>query len=401
MIGKIFINGTIAAPDYPDSETSLLDVITQVQQLKATHGNSLSGIKVLINSPGGSVDEGNNIYDFLVSVNSELPIIIESNGEVSSIASKIWFASSVRRIRKNDVIMIHNAWAQAIGDADTLEDQADQLREIEKDMVSFYAGFTNINKEGIKALMDNETIINAEEAMKLGFATEIIEPVQALALKINTNQKSKTMSYDKLKAFMASLKPDAKSLSLIGENDAEYFVDVETLDEAVGMQLQIVGEDGNTPAGEGSFTMNDGLIVVTDADSNIVSIDAGESPDELAKRLQKENVELSEAVDGSKTKIEGLEKSVTELTEKLSKFTSKEFEDKMNELNEELEAAEKVKTEAMALKNELKEIKTNFNVPLNKSFKKIEPKTEDDRSVEARERMKTNKKRSSGIKILN
>ena len=99
MIGKIYISGLIGT--FGDEKgVELIDVISQVKkQPQAT------SFEVYINSEGGVVDVGFDIYNFLKSLG--LPITTIGNGMVASIATVIFMAGTKRVVTPNTDFMIH------------------------------------------------------------------------------------------------------------------------------------------------------------------------------------------------------------------------------------------------------------------------------------------------------
>ena len=67
--------------------------------------------------------------------------------------------------------MIHNAWTYAMGNAEELRKQAEDLEKITQASVNAYVNRAKISEEEIKKLMDEETWITAEEAVEYGLAT--------------------------------------------------------------------------------------------------------------------------------------------------------------------------------------------------------------------------------------
>ena len=97
MTGNIYINGSIGTfydenGNVLDQGVNLLDVILQVKnQPKA------EAFKVYIDSPGGYVDVGFEIYDYLKSLNK--PITTIGQGLVASIATVIFMAGGHKKAK--------------------------------------------------------------------------------------------------------------------------------------------------------------------------------------------------------------------------------------------------------------------------------------------------------------
>ena len=133
-------------------------------------------IVLKINSPGGSVFDGVAIYNDLKAHKGN--VRVEITGIAASIASIIAMAGDEIAIAENGMMMIHNAWTIAVGNAAELEAQAEVLSKIDGNLALTYAsrkGTPGIR--AIKQMMADETWMTGKEAKDSGFATEILKPV--------------------------------------------------------------------------------------------------------------------------------------------------------------------------------------------------------------------------------
>ena len=73
------------------------------------------------------------------------------------------------------LLMIHNAWTYASGDANAFRKQAEDLDKITQGSVNAYMERASISEKELKDLMDQETWITAEEAVNWGFATGTVK----------------------------------------------------------------------------------------------------------------------------------------------------------------------------------------------------------------------------------
>jgi len=128
-------------------------------------------INVYINSYGGEVAEGLVIYNALKRHKAKVTTYCD--GFACSIASVIFMAGDERIMNEASLLMIHNAWTYASGNAAELRKQADDLEKITQASVEAYKAHSSLSEEEIKNLMDNETWILPEEALSYGFATKI------------------------------------------------------------------------------------------------------------------------------------------------------------------------------------------------------------------------------------
>ncbi len=132
-------------------------------------------INIFINSYGGSVFEGTAIYNQLRRHPAQKTVYID--GFACSVASVIAMAGDKIVMPKNAMMMIHNMWTVAVGNAQELRKTADDLDVISKGNRQAYlqkAG-DNITEDKLIELLDAETWLTAEDCMMYGFADEYAE----------------------------------------------------------------------------------------------------------------------------------------------------------------------------------------------------------------------------------
>ena len=168
--GELLLYGVIG--DWWDG----LDAMTIVREVEALNDGPLS---VRIHSEGGFITEGLAIYNALA--NSERRVEVTIDGIALSMASVIAMAGDVVRIPANAFIMIHKPSGPSLGEADDHRRTADVYDQFEDTLANIYATKTGLDKDTLKAMMAAETWLNGEQAVELGFADELIEPVQAVA----------------------------------------------------------------------------------------------------------------------------------------------------------------------------------------------------------------------------
>ena len=162
---EVCIFGDITS--YPwDGDMSAYNLSKQLEEM-----GDVKQINVHINSYGGEVAEGLAIYNALRNHNAKVNTICD--GFACSIASVIFMAGDERIMNDSSLLMIHNAWTLAEGNADQLRKQADDLEKINEASVKAYMSKVSISEEELKALMDGETWISPEDAVEWGFATSV------------------------------------------------------------------------------------------------------------------------------------------------------------------------------------------------------------------------------------
>jgi ATP-dependent Clp endopeptidase proteolytic subunit ClpP len=172
--GEVYIFGSIGKSYWDDDAVGALDFISELKAL----GN-VSQIDLHINSEGGSVFEGNAIFNALANHTAKVTAYVE--GLAASMASVIVMAADNVVMNENSMLMIHDPWAGAVGNSKELRKQADALDKAKDTMISSYRKKSGLDEDQISAIMTEETWFSASEAVELGFADEIIEPLEMAA----------------------------------------------------------------------------------------------------------------------------------------------------------------------------------------------------------------------------
>lgn len=181
-----------------------------VEQLAALPEN-VKHLRVHINSPGGDVFAGVTIANALRDQQASKGRTVETivDGIAASIASVIAMAGSTIRIADNGLMMIHNPWSIALGEAKDFRKAADELDTIRNTILATYKWHSELSDDELRALMDAETWMDADEAIANGFATEKVEGLKAAA-SIDRRAAAKLTIPEKYRARVdALLKPTA------------------------------------------------------------------------------------------------------------------------------------------------------------------------------------------------
>lgn len=136
-------------------------------------------IKLAINSPGGAVFDALAIYNALRQHPAAVEVTIM--GVAASAASLVAMAGDRIVMPENAFMMIHNPANIAFGTADDMREMADVLDKLGDSLVGIYAARTGLPDDEIRALLDAETWLNADEAVAKGFADELLPEFRAAA----------------------------------------------------------------------------------------------------------------------------------------------------------------------------------------------------------------------------
>lgn len=209
-----------------DADTSAMSFRKQLDKFE-----DIDEIVVNINSPGGSVFEGVSIFNMLK--NHPAKVTVNVDGLAASIASVIAMAGDVVKMPSNSMIMIHNAMTGEFGNAKELRKAADDLDKINQSVVNSYlTKVPSMNTSELQEMLDAETWLDADDALKLGMVDEVVRPVQAVA-KIDDELMARFKSVpDKVKNMIESEKePSTGKIDGLKLNVNFKMSDIEGYDE--------------------------------------------------------------------------------------------------------------------------------------------------------------------------
>lgn len=133
-------------------------------------------VEVRISSPGGCVGDGITIYNALKACGKPVRTIVD--GFACSIASVIFMAGDERIMTDTSLLMIHNVSAASFGTATEHRKLADDIDTVNELSKAAYMERVNISREELSEMMDAETWISAEDALSMGFATQMEAELQ-------------------------------------------------------------------------------------------------------------------------------------------------------------------------------------------------------------------------------
>lgn len=197
------IKGVISSND--DAEVYQLfgySTVTPNDIADALKNAAGSNVTVEINSPGGDVFAGSEIYTALKAYSGQVEVNVV--GLAASAASIIAMAGNVVKISPTAQLMIHRASTVSQGNADDLSSDLAGLNSTDQAIVNVYQQKTGMDPQDIYRMMSQETWINAQDAVKQGFADSIMFEKQP-ATVVNAVNGQLLLSKDvvaKVKALM-------------------------------------------------------------------------------------------------------------------------------------------------------------------------------------------------------
>lgn len=207
----LYIYGDITSSPYLESDVSSSNLIQELNGIKA------DTINVYISSYGGECKEGLAIYQALKRHSAKITTICDSF--CASIASVIFMAGNERIMSNTGLLFIHNAWVATCGDSNKLKKEAEALEKITQSSITAYMEHINISEEELKEMLNNETWLDCEEALKMGFATKILE------------EKETAVSQSVRQSLIDKIKGQIKVQEYKEDNKKDKGVNVKQLDD--------------------------------------------------------------------------------------------------------------------------------------------------------------------------
>lgn len=267
-----------------------------VQKLFEQHPDE-KDFKFNIHCPGGEVEEGLAIYDFLRTSGRNIYMNIEGACHSMAVCMLLAAPKENRSANPNCLALIHKVWGCAYGGtADDLQAAAEETRMLQNKILNIYADRTDKSFDELQEIMNEQKQRTAQELLQWGFISKINS--------YNTNYK---LSKNKIAMNLSQIRKSADELLnkignvLGGAAHVNYeFVSAEgevlftTEGESDALEVGMAA----TP--DGTFTIADGRTIViadgviteiqeapaaenfefTDGDGNVLFTTEGES-DEL------------------------------------------------------------------------------------------------------------------------
>lgn len=172
---ELYIYGDIEGDGYDwrtgekiESETSAYYIRREIE----AYGD-VKTVELHINSMGGSVFEASAIVNYLRRLKADTIAYIDAFA--CSAASAIACACDMVVMPRNSVMMIHNPWTFAMGNAKELRKVAEDLDVLSEAFATVYLDKADgkLDEKRLTKLLDEETYLTAEQAYDLGLCDEI------------------------------------------------------------------------------------------------------------------------------------------------------------------------------------------------------------------------------------
>ena len=129
-------------------------------------------VTIWLNSPGGDCIAASQIYTMLMDYAGDVTVKID--GIAASAASVIAMAGTRVLMAPTAMMMIHNPMTGAYGNHTDMEKAIEMLDEVKESIINAYEIRTSLSRARLSHLMDSETWMNANKAIELGFADDLL-----------------------------------------------------------------------------------------------------------------------------------------------------------------------------------------------------------------------------------
>jgi ATP-dependent protease ClpP protease subunit/vacuolar-type H+-ATPase subunit D/Vma8 len=332
-IAKLNIEGYIGELDSAFAGEKSF-TLNNLKDFLASLDSDVTDIHYKVNSGGGSVYEGWDIHAALLASGKNLTAIGENI--VGSIATVIFLAPKPenRKLIKNTKFFVHNPyWLPEQSEpmrANELLALGKDLKGEQDKILNFYAKESKATAYELAPYLEKETDLTAENAVKMGFANEVIDALEEveyrqyrLVAMIKPNKTNETMSkvdetiLNKMNKFFKNFSRVTKGkffdMDLAVTNESgetvNLFIESDSEDITGANVFEVDAEGNQSPAKPGKYMDAEGkTVVVTDGKvseviEKVIEDAAQPTVEELKAKLEAANTELN-ALKASKEVLE-------------------------------------------------------------------------------------------------
>ena len=291
MRGRININGPIGSDEDWGRGVELVDVVSQVASQP-----SATTFDVYLTTPGGVVEVGYAIYEYLKNLGKHSPVNMIGESIVASIGTVVFMAGVTRSVTEGCDFMIHLPMGGiSSATADEMAAHAKQVRSIENKLIKFYCNVTGLTAEAIKPLLQAETWLTPEQLKTFGFITGDV-PLKITALastngkkrsknKMAKGDKKKAFTFKDFNKFLKKAKK-ANTLSMIiltaDQTELDFYELLDGDEITVGAKARLAGEDP-----QGDIVIADGRTLTFEAGAVTAILPATEGDSEEVSLLKR------------------------------------------------------------------------------------------------------------------
>lgn len=321
----------------PDNMCYAADTfLDEISNLK--EGDTLN---IDLNTDGGSCDAGIRMYNACKDLQKKgVNVVTFNRGKQHSIGNIVMLGGKIRKAYNSSVGVIHlpylptdALWGQMGWTAEDLETIASDLRLEENRILDIYVTETGKDKEELRAIMNQERNLSAQELKDLGFITEIVDGAPQV-----TTQNKKAFAYvnlvkpkiKKVENQLNEIQEKVGSLETLFKNFVNYFKKPSTvnmdLTSTDGKKLHVVREEGDIAVGDeatiddmpdGEITLDDGTYVKVET-GKITEISKDQEESEEVTNLKNQIAEKDAEIANLNAQLEATNATVNQMREEVT-----------------------------------------------------------------------------------
>ena len=174
---SIYFGGDVNSTDEVDS----VSVASLIKNLQILEHKEIAPISLILNSCGGSWEDGIAVYDMIRTLQSKVSIL--GAGKLYSMGSILFQAGDERAIFPNTAMMIHDGSEGYVGSPKSFEAWAEFSKSTRKTMYRIYYDQMKKKKKRItlaqiEEMCSHDKIFHAKDMVEYGLADKIIEYIK-------------------------------------------------------------------------------------------------------------------------------------------------------------------------------------------------------------------------------
>lgn len=162
------------------------DIFITAKRVRKALDSAEGDIVIRLNSVGGDVFEGIEIYNYLKDLENH--VTVEVTALAASAATFICMAADTIKMCTGSQMMVHNAWTYTYGNQHELREVADKLALTDNSIMDIYSERTGIDRETLTNYMDDETWFSAQEAVDAGLADSLKTKEKTVTVNIDASK---------------------------------------------------------------------------------------------------------------------------------------------------------------------------------------------------------------------
>ncbi|HRO75784.1 MAG TPA: ATP-dependent Clp protease proteolytic subunit, partial [Crocinitomicaceae bacterium] len=200
-----------------------------------------------LHTPGGSVFDGNLIYNVLKASKTKVNIVID--GLAASMGSILMLAGSTVTMAENSFVMIHAPSGVVEGSANDMKNAATLLASLENQFVKKYVAKTGKTEQEVKQWLNGDNWFSADDAVSAGLVDGITNAVLEgvdLSAVLKMDTKALSDNFDKQFLNQVVNNKNNDTMKLNAQSKAVLGVSDDATDEQVNAAIEALSKDNQT-----------------------------------------------------------------------------------------------------------------------------------------------------------